>query len=76
MQNSKKLELESHLLRIKNMIDGWSLAERCVRSENFKIQLIDLGIPIDEDIQNKIDKFNHGAIGFDEFAKFFMGKIN
>jgi hypothetical protein len=71
MENSKKLELENHLLRIKGTIDSWSTAERHAGSKNLEVQLIKLGMPIDEATQATIDKFNAGLIGFDELSEFF-----
>lgn len=75
MSKSEMAELDNHLRRIQDTVDSWSTAERYERTEKLRLALLGEGIPIDDDIEHAIERFNKGEIGFEGLSLAMSGKI-
>lgn len=76
MEDDDQKALDNRLRNIEKEVDGWSEPERRARSKIMIAQLISMGATIDAQLEEEINRFNTGTIGFEEMSAFLQRKFN
>lgn len=75
MHESDKDVLERHLLRLTAEVDSWSSAERRIRTDFLRTQLLENNVEIDKGVNDAIEAFINKTIGCEGLFNALKGKI-